>query len=561
MSPNNVATVTEAELDDLRRKFQLLEGDRKAYYEMSMKTMKENKRTIAELRENNKSLRKDLSHIQREAGRAAKLGAITEEENELAKLEREISRMRRNHDTLKNAVDKKRGELKRLRDKARDLELESTKPNEENSPLTQKIRVLENRLDKAMIKYNEAQSIRRTYEQIVKRLKDERVGFDNQLAAIERTLQAKQHDYEELLLLSGDANHAKDVAIQEVERMRTTLSENRRTRERDLREKKDLVNLRHDMASRMENMEKMRQDLIAKAAGDLSEKEEKNLKKTLVLNKITQQKITEENNKKQDMIDVFEIAFRKIKDATGVSDVNEVIQKIISQEDTQNNLVELTKENQNKIESLQSEKQRLKARVEEIKYSGHGGGHRRKVVDEHEEKITLALASMDRAKTKFERLARILINVKAGIEHLSEKLDNVKDDGKQIVLTDDTIADVLYQCESTLTSLLQKLRSQDADADGRADQDATSVFAIGISDAEVMQSRPFNQRVILPAVSELDGAAEEFEGDVGMEDVVDGDDEEELTRERIKKASQSLLGMHDKKAKRKQKKKSIFGRL
>ena len=195
MSPNNVATVTEAELDDLRRKFQLLEGDRKAYYEMSMKTMKENKKTIAELRENNKSLRKELSHIQREAGRAAKLGAITEEQSELAKLEREVSRMRRNHDTLKNAVDKKRSELKTLRDKARDLELESKKPNEENSPLTQKIRILENRLDKAMIKYNEAQSIRRTYEQIVKRLKDERVGFDNQLAAIERTLQAKQHDY------------------------------------------------------------------------------------------------------------------------------------------------------------------------------------------------------------------------------------------------------------------------------------------------------------------------------------------------------------------------------
>ena len=64
-----------------------------------------------------------------------------------------------------------------------------------------------------MIKYNEAQSIRKTYEQIVKRLREERVGFDNQLAAIERTLGAKQHDYEELLLLSGDAKHAKDIAI------------------------------------------------------------------------------------------------------------------------------------------------------------------------------------------------------------------------------------------------------------------------------------------------------------------------------------------------------------
>ena len=48
-----------------------------------------------------------------------------------------------------------------------------------------------------MIKYNEAQSIRRTYEQIVKRLKEERIGFDNQLAAVERTLKAKDHDLEE----------------------------------------------------------------------------------------------------------------------------------------------------------------------------------------------------------------------------------------------------------------------------------------------------------------------------------------------------------------------------
>ena len=46
------------------------------------------------------------------------------------------------------------------------------------------IRILENRLDKVMIKYNEAQSIQQTYEQVVKRLKEERVGYDSQLASI-----------------------------------------------------------------------------------------------------------------------------------------------------------------------------------------------------------------------------------------------------------------------------------------------------------------------------------------------------------------------------------------
>ena len=43
--------VSEAELEDLRNKFHLLEGDRKAYYEMSMHTMKSNKALVGQLRE------------------------------------------------------------------------------------------------------------------------------------------------------------------------------------------------------------------------------------------------------------------------------------------------------------------------------------------------------------------------------------------------------------------------------------------------------------------------------------------------------------------------------
>ena len=81
------------------------------------------------------------------------------------------------------------------------------------------------RLDKAMIKYNEAQSIRTTYTQIVKRLKEERVGFDNQLQALERTLKSKQRDYEELLFLSGDANHAREVSQMELSKVKGAYEE------------------------------------------------------------------------------------------------------------------------------------------------------------------------------------------------------------------------------------------------------------------------------------------------------------------------------------------------
>jgi len=146
------------------------------------------------------------------------------------------------------------------------LELEARRPNAEDSPLTRNIRMLENRLDKAMIKYNEAQSIRKTYEQIVKRLKEERIGFDNQLAALERTFSAKQRDYEELLLLSGDANHAREVAQAELERVRGGYEEERRRRESELRERHQVVQLRKQMQERIERRDKVRATAITTAA-------------------------------------------------------------------------------------------------------------------------------------------------------------------------------------------------------------------------------------------------------------------------------------------------------
>lgn len=96
--------------------------------------------------------------------------------------------MRKIYDELKLRSARQRKEIDKLRDSIKDLELDSQRPHMEDNEFTRRIRSLENKLDKAMIKYNEAQSIRKTYEQIVKRLLEERVGFDNQLTAIERTV-------------------------------------------------------------------------------------------------------------------------------------------------------------------------------------------------------------------------------------------------------------------------------------------------------------------------------------------------------------------------------------
>jgi hypothetical protein len=180
--------------------------------------------------------------------------------------------------------------------------------------------MLENKLDKAMIKYNEAQSIRKTYEMIVKRLKDERVGYDNQLAAIEQSLKGKQHDFEELLLLSYDAKHAKEVAETELRKFDAQLRAKRQLREKEIAEQQRTVNLKIQNKNLDEEKKKQthQQEITNK------KKQYEEAKKQKIDNHQIDQNVVDKN---KHQIEKYEESLKKIKDATGSSDINEIIQR------------------------------------------------------------------------------------------------------------------------------------------------------------------------------------------------------------------------------------------
>ena len=103
------------------------------------------------------------------------------------KLSKDLVMYRRKYDEIKCKTASKRDHLRQLQDKynevARDQNNGGTGNQsgliDDDHPQMRTIRVMENRLDKAMIKYNEAMSIKKAYELIVKRLREERIGYDN----------------------------------------------------------------------------------------------------------------------------------------------------------------------------------------------------------------------------------------------------------------------------------------------------------------------------------------------------------------------------------------------
>ena len=99
------------------------------------------------MREENKEVRIKLSVMQRGGGSSPSRG----------NLEADLIKIRKQFDMMREQTKIKDQLLENFKDGVRDLELQSKRPNQEDSPVTRNIRMLENRLDKALIKFNEAQ--------------------------------------------------------------------------------------------------------------------------------------------------------------------------------------------------------------------------------------------------------------------------------------------------------------------------------------------------------------------------------------------------------------------
>ena len=85
-------------------------------------------------------------------------------------------------DDLKSKTATKRQQYNQLQQRADELSTISAGLSNDDHPMMRQVRILGNRLDKVMIKYNEAVEMRKTYEVVHTKLSEERLGYEKQLS-------------------------------------------------------------------------------------------------------------------------------------------------------------------------------------------------------------------------------------------------------------------------------------------------------------------------------------------------------------------------------------------
>lgn len=426
------AITPEEQLEDLQKRYRLLEGEKKLEAEKLTQEIGENKEVIKRLTEEVQRLRADI-----DATSSRK--RMTSEMSELMSLKNRIN-------ALVNENEKKQLLVNDLQTQV--MLSEKNLVIENSSNQARQIRVIENRIDKAMIKYNEALSIKRTYEGILHRLREERVGLDHRLDELNEELKNKKKDHEELVRLSHEALHAKELAQAELHKFEQQVLEERTKREKEVAEKRLLVSHRMSMNQKLEEREKriaLNRSTLSVAVSeappafsiDAAPVPPRSNVPPLVRSKPTAP---------PPPIDEYEIAFTKLREVTGASDVNEIIRKFIEQESTHSQLTAKTIEQQAVLDKLHSEQNNLQKQLEDIKFSGSSIS-RKQATNDMEKQLELSLSILNRNQAKHTQIQHLMTQVCSGVTHIAHKLNAKTPVGG---VTTGNVEEVLVQCETAL---------------------------------------------------------------------------------------------------------------
>ena len=228
-------------------------------------------------------------------------------------------------------ANKRLEEFEEDQKKAKDTE-------EGESETARRKRELENSLKKSEMKSQEAQNVADTYMKILNQLEQEKLTYPKQFDDIKAEIENNKEELKKLRDMQADAESSRDAAKAQLAKQEEKLKAEKKQREDRLKELRKQAEEKKQIQDKIDRRLQSRsavnpQDQESSASGEKSGQGEDTEKK----------------------ISTYQEAFVKIKEATGVSDVQEVVERFRTQDDTFHNLEEQKKKNIELIDVLQAE--------------------------------------------------------------------------------------------------------------------------------------------------------------------------------------------------------------
>eukprot|EP00742_Colponemidia_sp_Colp-10_P004158 GILJ01004437.1.p1 GENE.GILJ01004437.1~~GILJ01004437.1.p1 ORF type:complete len:581 (-),score=146.53 GILJ01004437.1:80-1822(-) len=366
--PHNANSDAAQELSDLYKKYRIMEGDRRAYAEESQAEIRRQQAQMRKLKEENDKMQKEMELRTKVTPRRASTAGSSREMG----LQQQLELIKQKADTQKKVNDDLDRQIKQLQSQA---EVERMKTGgvgaqvDNDKMLERQIRTLENRLNKAVVKFNEAIAHNKTLREEIDALRKERLLFDNVYKRLEKEVHERKRDMANIIEISNSAYEVRDQAHGELQALK---QQNEREKANHKHEIADLDRI-IDQDRKTREFMKMKaetEDTNQEALDDETPKDGIDWKKKLTKSAwglATKAVLLQSATSK---FQTYEEIFRAIQERTGQKDVAEMVRHFITVEQKNFSLFNLVNEQSNEIEKLESQISDLHRELK--KFEGQG---------------------------------------------------------------------------------------------------------------------------------------------------------------------------------------------
>jgi len=414
----------EQEIAELQRKFRVLENDKRAYSEDSQGIIRKQRSTIEKLTRENRTMKQELQESRLSGPKSEhkigqeKLQKITEQREQI---ERKLTVEQDQKQKLDDKFALTEKKLQQMREiMAKKGGVNSSK--DLNNAINKQIKVLENRLDKALQKFNEAVATNKELRDQIDGLRRERVVFDNIYKKLEAELQQKKKEMANIIEQANAAYEARDSAQQQMAALKQQADKEHSEFEKEWRELGRLIDNDKKMKEFMRQKERARAQGDQK--GELSQDEENKLKKKVTKSAWGIAKDKAAININQEKVQTYEEAFGKIQAATGISDIDELVQNFINAEDQNFSLFNYANELSADIEKQEQDIAELQTEYDDLKGLGSGqhDASKQKIMVELELKWSKTDKKGEHFDLKYQQATKTLNAVRSGIQSIFDRL-------------------------------------------------------------------------------------------------------------------------------------------
>lgn len=472
---------------------------------------------IESLRHNNEILKLDLTKESRENKRASSSGAM----KDITRLQEQSNLYLRRIEDERTQIEELDSEIasyqeKILEQKARMGGINASWQN--NQMIQKQIRVLENRLDKCLLKFNDTLAQNKNLRQRIDEYRRERVVFDGIYKKLERELHEKKKEMAAIIEDSKNAYQARDKAQSEMIALQQHAEKERNEFESEFNELGEMIKQQQNMLEqlRLKQLENTQDIQISQT---ISRDENKNE----IISNNNWNNVKDKNiiPLTQEKINSYEDALHKIQEGTGIYDINEIVSRFLEAEEQNFSLFNYVNDINSEIERLEHSIADMRNQIE--KYRGQGMSsdtQRKKALKDLEEKLYRTEKKADEYDSRYQRAVRTISQLKNGIHSIFTRIGAASTSVEEMLgnqgVTESNMMQYLGIIEQRTSEILQAYAASQI---GQPNEQSLQLPSVIVADS------PSKLNVMAPSYEDMSSG----------EDSDSEEDERPLTRQELDK--------------------------